>query len=186
MRFCNRSISVRAEAAEPGHGALQPVSPIGRERERRKKKEKRIHFDLPTAPSSRHTLQQRPGSRTGSSQLGLGHSFLMLRQSVRPAILRFFCTCRKKVKKKKTINEILDEANSAANNVRAALRRQVIIIIKGRAKFCFILLLLLLLLLWGSCCLLLAPSIRNRIQPACYYSSVLGARFRDVDVPMRA
>lgn len=44
------------------------------------------------APSSRQTLQQRPGRRTGSSQLGFGHSFLMLRQSVRPAILRFFCT----------------------------------------------------------------------------------------------
>jgi hypothetical protein len=39
-------------------------------------------------------LQQRPGNKTGSSQFGFGHSFLMLRHSVRPAILRFFCTCQ--------------------------------------------------------------------------------------------
>lgn len=51
-----------------------------------------IYDFLPPAPSSKQTLQHRPGNKTGSSQLGFGHSFLMLRQSVRPAILRFFCT----------------------------------------------------------------------------------------------
>ena len=44
-------------------------------------------------PCSMQTLQHRPGRRTGSSHVGLGHSFLMLRQSVRPAMRRFFCTC---------------------------------------------------------------------------------------------
>ena len=93
----------------------------------RKKKKKKKKENLPIAPSSRQTLQQRPGNKTGSSQFGFGHSFLMFRHSVRPAILRFFCTCQSannnnnKIRKenenkeKKNKNIILQEKSSKNN-----------------------------------------------------------------------
>ena len=69
-----------------------------KEEKRKKHKERereRGERYLPIAPSSRQTLQHRPGKRTGSSHVGLGHSFLMFLHKVRPAIRFFFWTCRR-------------------------------------------------------------------------------------------
>lgn len=42
--------------------------------------------------SPSQVLQQRPGNRTGSSQVGFGHSFFMFLHWTRATILRFFWT----------------------------------------------------------------------------------------------
>lgn len=42
--------------------------------------------------SPAQVLQQRPGKRIGSSQVGLGHSFLMFLHCTRATMRRFLCT----------------------------------------------------------------------------------------------
>lgn len=50
----------------------------------------RRRYSLNESPG--HVLQHLPGSKIGSSHVGLGHSFLMFRHWTRATILRFFCT----------------------------------------------------------------------------------------------